>query len=227
MTDDYRYQAGLLRVTNGIAQAMAPGPDYGFWGIAVSPTGKIYVSADTEGANTTIREYDLGGNLLQANMASGPNCDVLAFGRGGSSGTDLCAMSTGGPLYRFDTTGHAALIGTGFREPVEILLRPVGTGRASGISIFDASGRRIRNLNLGSHDDAVHTISWDGLNAARRPSAAGTYFIRAEGPGVFVATRIVRTRSRRTGGSCAGRACEGCLRDLHPTPFGCKTFRFT
>jgi len=46
-----------------------------------------------------------------------------------------------------------------------------------GLSIFDAQGRQVRNIESR---DAVGSswISWDGMDAERRPVAPGVYFVR-------------------------------------------------
>jgi sugar lactone lactonase YvrE len=247
MTDDYRYQQGLLRVINGLAQVIVLGPTYGFCGIAISPAGTIYVSANTDGTNKTIREYDLDGNLLQANFATSAAYDILAFGPGGVFGTDLYAMSIGGELYRLDSAGNAVMIGNGFSQPVDLKFGPDGnmyvsedpegrilqvslddsavppwigapasdsdllsvapnpfrerteirlslgsTQGAIAVSVFDASGRLIRNLHSGPLDPGEHKISWDGLDASGGRSTDGVYFIRAQAQGLRLESRILR-----------------------------------
>jgi sugar lactone lactonase YvrE len=120
LTDDYRYQTGLLRVIAGTAHVMVSGPPYGFSGIAISPAGTLFVAANTDGTNKTVREYDLNGNLLQANFATSASFDLLAFGPGGAFGTDLWAMSLHGDLYRLDSNGNAIQVGSGFQQPVDL-----------------------------------------------------------------------------------------------------------
>jgi sugar lactone lactonase YvrE len=126
MTDDYRYQTGLLKVVDGAAQVVAPGPPCGFSGIAISPAGTIYACASADGVNKTIREYDLSGNLLQANYSTSTAYDMITFGRGGAFGTDLYAMSYSGALYRLGPAGSPIQIGSGFASPSDVKFGPDG-----------------------------------------------------------------------------------------------------
>jgi WD40 repeat protein len=119
LTDDYRYQTGLVRVIAGIAQVVVSGPSDGFCGIAISPAGTLCVSGNTDGTNKTIREYDLNDDLLQGEFATSASYDVLAFGHGGSFGSDLYAMSLHGDLYRLGSNGNAIPVGSGFQAPVD------------------------------------------------------------------------------------------------------------
>jgi sugar lactone lactonase YvrE len=153
LTDDYRYQTGLVRVIAGTAQVMASGPSYGFWGIALSPAGTLYVSANMDGANKTIREYDLNGNLLQATFATSASYDMLAFGHGGAFGTDLYAMSLQGDLYRLDAAGSAIQVGSGFQEPVDLEFGPDGN-----LYVSEDTGGRI----LQVIPEAAAVSPWGG-----------------------------------------------------------------
>jgi photosystem II stability/assembly factor-like uncharacterized protein len=77
-----------------------------------------------------------------------------------------------------------------------------GTGaRADGwtasdvdVSVFDAAGRRVRNLHHGSLESGRHALAWDGSDDAGRPASAGIYFLRAQAGDALRMQRIVRVR---------------------------------
>ena len=199
LTDDYRYQTGLVRVIAGTAQVMVSGPSYGFWGIALSPAGTLYVSANIDGANKTIREYDLGGNLLQANFATSAAYDILAFGPGGAFGTDLYVISLGGELYRLDSAGNGVLIGSGFSQPVDLKFGPDGNMYVSE----DSEGRILQvtpDLSVVSPWAAAPSSGSSSLSVIPNPSRGWADIQLALGStqpeigiGVFdVAGRLVR-----------------------------------
>ena len=48
------------------------------------------------------------------------------------------------------------------------------------VSVFDASGRRIRVLAHGEFDAGVHRLTWDGRDASMAGVGSGTYFIRLD-----------------------------------------------
>lgn len=60
-------------------------------------------------------------------------------------------------------------------------------GRAS-LALYDASGRRVRELTTGTLEAGEHAIRWDGRDEAGRAAAPGLYFARFETAG-FAATR--------------------------------------
>ncbi len=188
-----------MRVIAGTAQVMVSGPSYGFWGIALSPAGTLYVSANIDGANKTIREYDLGGNLLQANFATSAAYDILAFGPGGAFGTDLYAMSLQGDLYRLDSTGSAIQVGSGFSQPVDLKFGPDGNMYVSE----DSEGRILQvtpDLSVVSPWAAAPSSGSSSLSVIPNPSRGWADIQLALGSiqpeisvGVFdVAGRLVR-----------------------------------
>jgi hypothetical protein len=48
------------------------------------------------------------------------------------------------------------------------------------ISVFDAAGRRVRNLVEATQQAGMHEITWDGRDDAGRPVGSGVYFYRLE-----------------------------------------------
>ncbi len=61
------------------------------------------------------------------------------------------------------------------RDQSSIAFHIPASGRAN-VSIFDVSGRLVRELVDTDLDAGVHETSWDGRNSAGRAIAAGTYF---------------------------------------------------
>jgi hypothetical protein len=62
------------------------------------------------------------------------------------------------------------------------------------VDVYDAAGRRVRDLLDASFEPGRHRIAWDGRDAGGRVVAAGVYFLRASGPGVVASRRVVRAR---------------------------------
>lgn len=65
-------------------------------------------------------------------------------------------------------------------------------GRAS-LALYDAGGRRVRELATGTLEAGEHAITWDGRDEAGRAAAPGLYFARFEAAG-FTATRKLVVR---------------------------------
>jgi len=50
------------------------------------------------------------------------------------------------------------------------------------LEVFDAQGRRVRNLVDGTQAAGSHVASWDGRNGEGNPSPSGVYFVRLSTP---------------------------------------------
>jgi flagellar hook assembly protein FlgD len=46
------------------------------------------------------------------------------------------------------------------------------------LDIYDLQGRRLATLHNGALDAGMHTLSWDGRDAAGRVAAGGIYLVR-------------------------------------------------
>lgn len=64
-------------------------------------------------------------------------------------------------------------------------------GRAR-VRIFDARGRRVRELLDDDLQAGNHAIVWDGRDEAGRPVGPGAYFYRLEAPGVQSTRKAIR-----------------------------------
>lgn len=60
------------------------------------------------------------------------------------------------------------------------------------LSIFDASGRRVRVLASGRLAAGIHDVTWDGADENGRDLPAGLYFARLTGNGMRQTVRIAR-----------------------------------
>jgi len=68
--------------------------------------------------------------------------------------------------------------------------------RASAVDVvvYDATGRRVRDLAHGRFEAGPRVLAWDGHDGAARPVDPGVYFVRVAGAGSSAVARIVRTR---------------------------------
>jgi aminopeptidase N len=62
------------------------------------------------------------------------------------------------------------------------------------VTVFDVSGQRVRSLLDGPVPSAAGTLTWDGLDEAGRPVAAGTYFCRLRADDWESSQRVVLLR---------------------------------
>lgn len=60
------------------------------------------------------------------------------------------------------------------------------------VRIYDVQGKAVRTLAEGEFAPGERTITWDGLDAAGSPAAAGLYFVSAEVGGERVQLRLAR-----------------------------------
>jgi hypothetical protein len=74
---------------------------------------------------------------------------------------------------------------------VSIAFRTAQAGQQTDLSIYDASGRRVRTLASESFALGVRSIAWDGRDEAGASVAAGAYFARLTWNGVANATERV------------------------------------
>lgn len=79
--------------------------------LAIDAAGRIVVSSDAE---SRLRLYTSSGALSNANFAAVRAGSPIARGPGGSWGTDLYAVSSGGYLLRLDPAGNSTVVGSGF-----------------------------------------------------------------------------------------------------------------
>jgi photosystem II stability/assembly factor-like uncharacterized protein len=63
---------------------------------------------------------------------------------------------------------------------------------AGTADVFDAAGRRVRDLFSGDAGPGSLSLAWDGLDARGHRAGAGIYFVRASASGSTVTRRLVR-----------------------------------
>ena len=67
------------------------------------------------------------------------------------------------------------------------------TGRAV-LNVFDASGRRVRQLVDEVFEPGAYRATWDGRNDQGHPMASGVYFFRLVGAGNKATKRALLLR---------------------------------
>jgi len=97
----------------------------------------------------------------------------------GNGGVSLTTIADGGVGIATEPANHTVSIVIGM---------PV-SGVAT-ITIFDARGRRIREVERGSLAKGAHTFVWDGRDALGNRVRAGDYLVRIHAPGIERSARI-------------------------------------
>jgi len=59
-------------------------------------------------------------------------------------------------------------------------------------TIFDVSGRRVRELDSGWLSAGEHVLTWDGHDTEGRPVRAGIYFARVRAGSTRLTPKILR-----------------------------------
>jgi hypothetical protein len=82
--------------------------------------------------------------------------------------------------------------------PVTLELYLAGEAAQAGlvveVALFDAQGRRVRDLYRGTLPRGLTSLPWDGRDASGRTLGAGLYFLRFSTPIGRCVTRVLRTR---------------------------------
>jgi len=86
-------------------------------------------------------------------------------------------------LQAAQLVGHGVLVSSSQAAlPAEGSMRAAADLPSSGqlvVSIMDASGQKVGQLDLGTRSAGTQHFSWDGMNAAGERLPAGTYSLRA------------------------------------------------
>lgn len=122
----------------------------------------------------------------------------------GNTGTlqQWCILLTG-PADTSVDTGDPAVPGVAAFRGVQ---NPVRSGEAATIrfwlprpapvtlALFDAAGRRVRQITTGSMTAGEHAAVWDGTNDAGHPVGAGVYFYQLRSPAGDLQSKLVVVR---------------------------------
>ncbi|MBK7369356.1 MAG: hypothetical protein IPJ04_16095 [Candidatus Eisenbacteria bacterium] len=92
------------------------------------------------------------------------------------------------PAQAFFSLGSANPARAGAAATLRLGL--TGAGDVS-VALFDAHGRRVRDLASGPRAAGTYTLTWDGRDSQGTASAPGLYFARATGPGIAATVKIV------------------------------------
>lgn len=114
--------------------------------------------------------------------------DYVASFTPGPGGAVQTRASGNGPAGRF------ALHSTSpnpFERSTQIRFELPQTSRVQ-IEVFDAQGRRVRNLADRSFEPGVHSLEWDGADASGRRVGPGVYLVRMRAGGFRAERRVVR-----------------------------------
>lgn len=159
------------RIYRGLTAEFVPGPDC----LEAVVTEPSYLDASVEASYFKVSAFDTHGN-------EGPAALIASPGSAMGSGT---AMPGGPSLAAARPNPAAGTTVLSFMLPREMVVR---------LSLFDASGRRVRTLAEGSWSAGEHSVRWDLSNDDGRPLSAGLYFALLEVEGRLLGQRIVATR---------------------------------
>ena len=70
----------------------------------------------------------------------------------------------------------------------------IGSSSNLTVGVYDLQGRLIRNLYQGRKTSGWHDFVWNGRDDAGRSQASGVYFLRAQGAGRTLTTKMALVR---------------------------------
>lgn len=168
----------------------------------------------------TSREQDHAGfHVYRGDTAEGPFAllsESLVQGRSPYSYTDAGAAAGTTYYYRLgavDRRGNEELMGlvsvtagawsertmlhanfpNPFRGATELRFDLATAGRAA-VSVYDARGRLVRQLEAGERRAGSHVLRWDGRDDLGRAVAGGVYFSRLETTGAIQTQKMLLVR---------------------------------
>ena len=203
---------GYVTIKNSIVALNRGGP-----GVACSGTGSVTLSCSDMYGNTggdwvgcVAGQSGLNGNIaLDPLFCDATNHDFTLHGDSpcGDGGNPACGRM-GGEIVSClatDAQEEAVLPATltlgpaipnPFRDGTVILYGvPSSSGTAAvRLSIFDATGRRVRTLERAHRGPGTYQVAWDGTDEAGRDLTSGIYFARIDVGGEMQRVTIVRAR---------------------------------
>jgi len=117
---------------------------------------------------------------------------LFAFTHGRSAWRlDLNTVSLSAPGSQVAST---LVLSTPFPNPSQGSMRcdlSLGARAQVEVTVFDASGRRIRVLARGTHEAGRHALAWDGRDERGSRARSGVYFVRANDGSTTRTRRLV------------------------------------
>jgi hypothetical protein len=175
--------ASATQIVNGIGlytwQSTAMRNDVQGW-LDSPATNFGWVLIGNESASSTTKRFDSKEDLAS------PAHPILTVYFSVSTGIDDRTPALG-----------AHFVGAGpnpFDEATTLRFELPSSQRIS-LSVFDATGRRVRSVAEGEFAAGIHDVAWDGRDDAGARVGSGVYFVRLEGRGHVVdARRVVLIR---------------------------------
>jgi hypothetical protein len=101
-------------------------------------------------------------------------------GQIGALGIGCAPTAVGGPEAVPPALSLRAVAPNPFSHSTTVVLGIPAAPGATGVAvtIYDPSGRRVRNLLTGALPAGVHRLLWDGRTDRGEPARSGIYFIR-------------------------------------------------
>jgi hypothetical protein len=146
-------------------------------GFVPGPGNLVAALADTGAVDAAGAPYVYKLTAVDAHGNESPVATVVPSG--------TTAVGGGAPPRAFFAVASANPVRAGAATTLRFGLAVAG--RAT-VALYDASGRRVRELAGGVREAGEYAIAWDGRDDAGRAVAPGLYFARLEAPG-FSATR--------------------------------------
>ncbi len=113
-----------------------------------------------------------------------------------SAQAEASFRSTGGPAVALPSV--ATLMGSApspFRSSTRVEFAvPAGPARSWRLTVHDVTGRRVTELGAGRAEAGIHSVSWNGRDAAGRPVSAGIYLYRLEVGSEVATGKVVHLR---------------------------------
>ena len=161
----------VYRLYRGVSAGFVPGPG----NLVASPSDTNYVDIGPAGSYYKLSAVDIHGNESGFALVS-PNGTLAAPGPGLPSEVSLARVSPdplrGGGAIRFALPRAATV----------------------SLAIYDASGRRVKQLASGLEPAGEHSVQWDGRDTAGQSPASGVYFVRLDAAGRSLTSRFVRVQ---------------------------------
>jgi hypothetical protein len=181
--------------------------------VLVRTVNTPHVAQDVVVANGTAYVADEWGGLRVIDVTDPSTAEETTFydtghwARGIAVSGDRVAVADGyDGIYLFeDGVVVGVIAGTGgpaalspahpnpFRTATRIGLSVDVAGQAS-VAIFDATGRRVRQLHEGVLAEGYHELTWDGRDDAGLPVANGVYYHRVDTPSGTLSGRSIVMR---------------------------------